>query len=137
MILPDMKLLILSFWAGAALSVCAAFYESVRVLMRLHSFTVFLLDILFCVLCGAVTFLLALVCSNGFLRLYWFIFEAAGFFCVHITIGFLLRRCTEKLCFFFKQMQAKRKRKKGKRKENSAGIPSFFRKRREKIEKKT
>ena len=137
MILPDVQLLIYAFWLGAALSVCFAVLECVRLIFRLHKFTVFIADILFCLFCTGCTFLLALAGTNGFLRLYWFAFEVAGFFCVHITFTFFLTRYTEKLVLFLERKQAERKRKKGKRRKNSAGIHTFFQKRREKNEKKT
>ena len=74
MILPDVQLLIFAFWLGAALSVCFAVLECVRLTFRVHKFTVFIADILFCLFCTGCTFLLALAGTNGFLRLYWFAF---------------------------------------------------------------
>ncbi len=137
MILPDVKLLILAFWLGAALSVCFAFSEAFRLLFQLHKITVFLFDILFCALCAVCTFLLALAGTNGYLRLYWFAFEAAGFFCVHAAFTYFLCRWAEKLRLFIERMCAKRRPKNRKQKKKSTSFRSFFQKSREKNEKKT
>lgn len=137
MIFPDIRLLILAFWLGAALSVLYGLMRALCLLFMLRKFTVFVSDLLFCLLCGAATFLLALAGTNGQPRLYWLVFEALGFFAVHVTCTPGLCRLASGILRAAGRIRGRIAQNRGKKRQNRASQRPFFRKRREKCEKKT
>lgn len=126
MIFPDVRLLVLAFWLGAALGAVFVLSELLRLVLSLSKYTVFLLDVLFCLFCAVLTFLLALVGTNGQLRLYWFVPEALGFYCAYIPLSPVLRR----ISFRMQRFSARKRRKR-------RILTASFHKRSEKNEKNT
>ncbi len=137
MILPDARLLVLAFWLGAALALLYAAVRVLSLLLSLGKCTVFLLDVLFCAVCGVCTFLLALAGSNGQPRLYWLVFEAGGYYCMHITLARLILFCTQSLLAASRSLCGRIKEKKGKIRGTGGRAHRTFRKSSEKTEKKT
>lgn len=137
MILPDAGLLVLAFWLGAALALLYAAERVLCLVLSLGKYTVFIFDVLFCVLCGACTFLLALAGTNGQPRLYWLVFEAGGFYCMHITLGRLIVLGVKKLLTAFRPLRGKIDRENGKSKEKRRLTHAKFRKSAEKNRKRT
>ena len=129
MILPDARLLVLAFWLGAALALLYAVLSAFSLLLSLGKCTVFIFDVLFCAVCGACTFLLALAGTNGQPRLFWLVFEAAGYYCMHITLARLMLLSVQKLRAAFRSLR-------GKIREMGCARRTF-RKSSEKTEKKT
>lgn len=74
--------LLLGVFSGILFSVM----ETLRILFSLGRIATAILDILFCILVAAATFILALAVSGGNLRFFQAACEIIGFLCVNLTL---------------------------------------------------
>ncbi len=79
--------------AGAALSLFYDLFRLIRALGFKDKFSVFLQDVVFCLVSALIYILLLFNFSSGVLRLYALIGMAAGFLLCHLTLGALFMKC--------------------------------------------
>lgn len=86
---------LLALWAvilGAALGLLYEFFRLLHLLHPRVSWLIFLEDLLFCMLCTFGLLLLFFNLSYGRMRMYAFVFTAAGFVLWYFTAGKLFRK---------------------------------------------
>ncbi len=89
---PDPLALLWSAVFGAALGLLFAVFEAAHIVLLRGKAARFATDVLFCLLAGISTFLLALAVENGRLRFFQAGAELIGFLLVNGTVGFVMRR---------------------------------------------
>jgi len=89
---------LLFLWSVAAGAALSLFYDLFRLLRALGirgRFSVFIQDVVFCLVGALVYILLLFNFSSGVLRLYALIGMAAGFLLCHLTVGALFMKCVD------------------------------------------
>lgn len=83
------------------------FYEVLRTLrmaVRHHAVIVFIEDILFFTLCGAVSFIIALTVGIGYFRIYYAVFEVLGAGIYFLSVGRLINMLMKKVVRVIKKL---------------------------------
>lgn len=93
------------FIAGIVMGLFYEVFRTLRMAVRHHAVTVFIEDILFFSLCGAVSFIIALTVGIGYFRIYYVVFEVLGagiyFLSLGRLINFLFRKVIKAVKRFF------------------------------------
>lgn len=101
--------------AGAVFGLCYEVLRFIRMLFRHHAVVVFIEDTLFFILCGFVSFIIALWVGIGYFRIYYMAFEVLGASLYFLTVGkvlnALLRRAVKGLkrlfCAIYRKIKPK------------------------------
>lgn len=142
------EVLFFSLLLGAGLGIIFTAFEMFRIVLMLRRWVTFLMDVLFCAVCSAVSFLLALGVSGGVMRFWQLGCEGLGFACVYVTLTYAVRRFLPKILRALRRVGEKARRrgdavgkkfrrKKPERKPCAENKRRFFRLSSKKSEKKT
>lgn len=142
------EVLFFSLLLGVGLGMIFTAFEIFRIVLMLRRWVTFLMDLLFCAVCSAASFLLALGISGGVMRFWQLGCEALGFACVYMTLTYAVRRFLPKILRALRRISEKARRrgeavgkkfqrKKTERKPGAEKKRGFFRVRSKKSEKKT